>query len=165
MKNDGRSLQKEIEMIADEYERRGIARLKKVDPPLKIIGTGIHRQTIFLDNPFVDFVGTWTARGGRGLFIEAKDTEEPTLKVLVKSGGLTEKQWQALLHWEKAGAACGILWRHRQQIRLVPVPAVFCQIRAGAKHVKWEHATPVPRGMGFVTFDFLHTLGEYYLKT
>lgn len=157
----GKWLQDEITRIADDYERRGIARLKKVDPPLRIIGNPFKGKgrVIPLANPFLDFMGAWTARQGRVIVIEAKSTQEP--KLPLGNGGLDSDQWTLLNRWRGAGGAVGVVWGYKHELRFVPFEAIRSQLGAGVKHLKWEHATPIPRGLGFCTFDFLHTLAEY----
>jgi len=156
---DGRSLQKLIDGICKQYEAGGVARIKKVDPPVRIMGGG--RKIVHLENPFVDFIGTWRARGGRTICLEAKETREPQLK-LVSDGGLTERQYKALKHWRQFGAAVGVLWGYHDELRFVPFEAIQAQLDSGIKHLKWGNATPVRRGPGFIIWDFLATLAEYY---
>lgn len=159
--NQGRAFQNEITRTAEIYEQKGLLRLAKVDPPMRIVGTGHARKTIMLDNPFLDFHGAWRERGGRALCIEAKSTEKPTLG-LCQSGGITENQWRNLQSWAGNGAACCVLWGYRGETRYVPLQAIAAQLRAGIKHLKWDNATVVPRGLGFVFFDWLQTLREYH---
>ena len=72
IRNTGLSFQKTIVEICKEYNRIGIAKIEKVDPPTRIIGTGYKKRIIFMENPFPDFAGTWTAYGGRSIHLEAK---------------------------------------------------------------------------------------------
>lgn len=160
-KNTGKWLQDEIDAIAKDYQRRGILTLKKVDPPTRVI-PGPRPKVIMLENPFLDFIGTWTERQGRCLVLEAKSTEEPKLTIC-NSGGLSERQWNALHAWETAGAVTGVLWGYREaEIRFVPMAALRAQWRSEAKHIKWENATPIPRGTGFCTWDFAAVLRQYF---
>lgn len=161
--NQGRWLQDEITRICEHYAQRNTARIKKVDPPSRITGTGAKRRTIYMLNPFVDFIGAWTQRAGRAIAIEAKSTAEPSLPIC-QDGGITKNQWDLLNEWRRAGAAVGVLWGYRTEIRFVPFEALRAQLNATppVKHVKWEHATPIPQGLGFCSFDFLVTLGEYH---
>lgn len=159
--NQGRWLQDLVTTICEDYDRRRLAKIHKVDPPMKIVGTGYARKTIFMPNPFVDYIGAWEVRAGRAIALEAKSTADPSL-ALCQSCGVTDKQWLALNGWRRAGAAVGILWGYRDEIRFVPFEAARAQLTTGVKHVKWEHATPVPRGLGMCVFDFLHTLAEYH---
>lgn len=159
--NQGRALETEIEAIANAYEARNVMRISKVEPPVRLLGTGIRRKTIFLRNPFLDFVGSWTERGGRAIFLEAKSTTKPQLP-LFQDGGITENQWAAILQWRNHGAATGVLWGYDGQIRFVPVPAMISQQQAGVKHIKWDNATPVPKGEGWVTWDFVHALRLFH---
>lgn len=159
--NQGRALQGEIDRIANAYRTVGIAKLHKVDPPCRVVGFGAARKVIFMPNPFVDYVGTWTQRGGRSLALEAKSTAEPKLPIRQQSG-VTEKQFEALSEWEQHGAAVGILWGYKNEIRFVPMAAARAQLAAGVKHVKWDTATVIPRGLGLVTFDFIKVIAAYF---
>lgn len=159
--NQGKQLQETIAACAAYYAHRGIAKIHKVDPPCRIVGAGFKRKTIYLENPFVDFIGTWAARGGRTIALEAKSTEKPTLPVS-QDGGVTAKQLAALQDWRDHGAAVGVLWEYGEDIRFVPLDAIRSQLDAGIKHVKWEHARPVPEGLGFCRFDFLAVLAIYF---
>lgn len=158
----GKWLQDEIARISDDYERRGLARIKKVDPPLRIIGNPFKGKgrVIPLTNPFLDFMGTWTARAGRTIVIEAKSTQEP--KLPFGKGGLDADQWRSIQEWRQAGAAVAVLWGLKGVIRYVPYEAIRSVMQQGVKHIKWECATEIPAGMGFCTCDFLHVLGEYH---
>jgi hypothetical protein len=85
-RNDGRGFQKEIEQTCGAYQNRRAATLRKVDPPTRVIGTAAARRVIFRPNPFLDFAGSWTARHGRAIFVEAKSTSTHRLP-FARSGG------------------------------------------------------------------------------
>lgn len=157
--SDGRPLQNEIIQIANVYRTQGVCVLHKVDPPLRVVGKRPNVKVIFLDNPFLDFVGAWKARGGRAIVLEAKQTEEPKLTFGNK---LTDKQIAALRSWHSYGAAVGVLWMFGGEMRYLPIAAITARLDEGIKHVKWEHATEIPRGLGFITWDFMRTLADYY---
>src|SRR4051812_39497067 len=74
--NTGKAFEKELERTCGAYNSQRIARLQKVDPPVRIIrymdkekGKLVER-IIFLQNPFLDIMGCWTARGGRTILVE-----------------------------------------------------------------------------------------------
>lgn len=158
MKGKGKWLEEEITRIAGAYRTRGQLHLEKVDPPTRIF----RGQVIFLQNPFLDFAGAWRERGGRAIFLEAKSTDDPKLEI--GKGGLRDAQRQALRNWQLSGAAVGIIWglSRAQELRWVPLEAIDAQLRNGTKHLKWDNATPLPRGTGWVTWDFLHALRLYH---
>ena len=104
--NDGRDFQTEILTAAEEYRFRGFMRLRKADPPMRLAGG----RVIMLENPWLDFGGAWTERGGRALFIEAKSTSTPVLP-FDRDGGITEKQMDEISNWRLAGAVAFVLWR------------------------------------------------------
>lgn len=162
--NQGKWLELTIKQAALEYQRQGRLSLEKVDPPMRVMGTGPHRRTVMLPNPFLDFVGTWTEQCGRAIFIEAKSTADPRLPIVdegVKTAGLKFKQIQALKRWRAAGAAVGVLWGYQEQLRFIPMQAIESQQRNGIKHLKWDNATPIPRGYGWVVFDWIRPLADY----
>lgn len=159
--NQGKDLQNTILRIARTYQDRNVCKIHKVDPPVRVVGFGAARKVIFMPNPFVDFIGSWTERGGRSIALEAKSTAKPTLPIL-QSGGITEAQYESLWSWRKSGAAVGVLWEYGQEIRFAPLEALRAQLDAGVKHLKWDNATPVPRGTGFCEFDFMQVLRAYF---
>lgn len=158
MKNNGKPLEAAIKAVAVHYARNGEMRLEKVDPPTRIV---FPKRIVFMENPFLDFIGTWTERGGRMVCIEAKSTDGPTL-TLKHKGGVTEGQINSMRLWADYGAAVGIVWAYGRDIAFVPVALVFSQLEAGVKHIKWEHACPlVPRNPMYRA-DFLPALREYF---
>jgi len=165
--NDGRDFQAEIQRSANEYLYRGWMRLRKVDPPSRVIGGGAGRRVIFLENPWLDFAGVWTERHGRAVFIEAKSTTEPKLAV-DRDGGVTEKQADAIIHWRIAGAVAFVLWRCPNGCALLTGRDI-ADLRRRAQNgegtrtlhfrdVRW----PVPRGdnQAKVPWDFRETMLE-----
>lgn len=147
--NNGKAFEKALERTIIQYQSRGIMRLKKVDPPTKSFGGG---RIIHLENPFLDYVGCWTGRGGRAIFIEAKSTKKPTLAM--GSSGISDKQLDALRHWSNAGAAAFLLWQYNQLCLFVSAQSVALRFTE-RKHLKLEDGIPVPQGIGNVIHDFL----------
>lgn len=119
--NTGKSFEAELSVLFAELERKGAARIRKVDPPTRVIGGGFRRRVILLPNPFLDYVGT--IAGGRAVFIEAKSTATGRLP-FCRSGGLTEEQWQAMRGWHAAGAAVLVLWRQPAGTAVLTVPSI-----------------------------------------
>lgn len=153
--NDGRAAQEMVRMSASAYERQGRLMLRKIDPPCRIVGSGPARRVIFMPNPWLDFAGTWTERGGRMLILEIKSTNSERLAV--GTGGITAAQCDSLLSWHQAGAACGVLWHRGDDWAYIhPV-----QI-AGEKSMSWIDCEPIPRGTGMVICDFLSVLSKIY---
>ena len=156
-KNDGRGFQDELKLTAEGYRRAGIAKLEKVDPPTRMVGGGEFRKVIFLANPFLDYVGVWTAHHGRALFIEAKSVEVGRLKINT-SGGVSTTQWAAMMGWRRAGAACAVLWRRKGEVRLW-TPEMLLEAEAtGDKSVVFETGLLVRQGKGTLIWDFLSVL-------
>lgn len=155
--NSGKPLEKLVDMIAKEYDRQHVARLRKCDPPTAYV----RGHVVNLRNPWPDFVGSWTSKGGRLLMVECKSTAEDFLPV--GSSGVRDEQVEALTSWAVAGAACFVLWSSSDlsKLRLIPIdtlihrlttPGAVKRIRDGQPGV-W----PVDRGTGRIVFDFLST--------
>jgi penicillin-binding protein-related factor A (putative recombinase) len=167
--NQGTWFERDIGRIADAYREKQLLDISKVDPPTRVIWIpaakrkpGQPAQTVLqLANPFLDYMGTWTERAGRAVFLEAKSTSEPRLP-LMQDSGLKQRQIDSLSRWARGGAAVGVLWGHANAIRFVPLAAVQAQLAAGVKHLKWEHARVVQPGFGWCTWDFLQALRVYH---
>lgn len=160
----GQTFERRLELICDDYRRRGLADIRKVDPPTKTFGSGRATRVIHLANPWLDFVGTWTARGGRMLQIEAKSTEEPTLRILkegASGSGITYNQQTNARRWAHAGAAVAFLWHHHGQVRIVTPAMVQAQLTQRYS-LRWVDAHPVPPGLGFCFHDFLAVLAAIH---
>lgn len=112
--NQGKWFESLVEQVTTNYERKGIMRLRKVDPPTFMYnGQWVRKQS-----PFLDYVGTWTERNGRAIFLECKTTSHGKLPMLSKSG-LTDDQYKALKDWHLAGAVSCLLWANRSMVALV----------------------------------------------
>jgi len=156
-KNDGRGFQREVEMSAEAYKRLGLARLAKIDPPVRMIGGGSHRKVIFLANPWLDFAGVWTAHHGRALFVEVKSHESGRLPI-ESSGGISTTQMAAICSWRMAGAAVAVLWRRRGYVRLWTPEMIFAKKASGEKSLVFEDGHIVKQGAGTLIWDFLAIL-------
>jgi len=165
--NDGRAFQDEVLKSAGRYV--GKLRLRKVDPPVRLLGGGEFRKVIFQKNPFSDFIGCWTERGGQMLCVECKSTSEPKLQF--GNGGVTDDQIDQLINWSAAGAVAFVLWQWRMMgVRLIPSDCwKRCRdsyrAEQGFRHIKWESLPlnfEVKQGLGFCTVDFLMTMRAVY---
>lgn len=144
------------------YNEQKVCKVEKVDPPTRICWKGRTAIPIQLENPFLDYIGTWTERGGRMLMIEAKTTLDPRLPFDVKTGGLKIEQCESMKRWQAAGAAVAILWQHRDEIRLVlPVHIEEAEWQQ-RRSIKWDEAYQLRRGRGFLIFDWMSKLREIY---
>lgn len=159
----GKDFEKEIEQTAGVYNSRRIARLQKVDPPVAVIwipdpaNPGKKRQrVIFKRNPWLDFAGVWSARGGRALLVECKSTSNHRLGL--REGQLGPEQVSAIKNWRLAGAASCVVWRFNERCVLF-TPEMILQAEArGDKSLVFEAGLPVARGEGTLRWDFLATL-------
>src|SRR3954468_23107434 len=117
--NDGRGFETSFKKTVEAYRHKEILRLEKVSPPARVMGDGNNRKVIFLPNPFLDWVGTWTERNGRALMIECKSTSEPKLTF---GGGISDNQIEWLLRWHYAGVAVGVCWEFvGEGVAFIPV--------------------------------------------
>lgn len=148
--NTGKSFEAELAIHFRVLESRRILRLRKVDPPTRILGGG--RKVITLANPFLDYVGVWTAGGGRAIFLEAKSTAEHRLPIN-RSGGVTEAQFEALQAWDSAGGVAAVLWRYGARTTLWSAEEILSAANLGAKSLQFEHGTPVD-----LSGDFLQSV-------
>lgn len=155
-RNSGHSFESQIQTTLDAYEASGVAYLAKVDPPTKVFG----RKVIFLANPFLDFVGVWTANGGKAIMIELKHNEKAALPILghnVKGDGIKATQLASAKRWQAGGAAVAYLWRRGDEVRIF-TPAMVGAAALSRKSILWIDTHRVPQGQGFVLIDFLSML-------
>ncbi len=157
-KTPGKIFEDSIEGIFAAYKRAGIAKIEKVDPPVRVIGSKSFKKVIFLENPWLDYSGVWSANGGQQLHIEAKTTGDPRLEIGEK--GISDDQVRALLEWHKFGAAVGIAWGHEGQVKVITVETIRVAVAMGLKSFKWRHLPPCPRGEGFILWDILRAIRE-----
>jgi penicillin-binding protein-related factor A (putative recombinase) len=160
-RNDGRHFEKDLQTICSHYADRGTALIQKVEPPVRVIGWGPQRKVIFLENPFLDFTGVWTAEGGRAINFEAKSTSEPVLQC-GEDKGFSKSQRDALVAWRDAGAVTFLLWEYQGSVRIF----FQCMIDAGLverRSLYWENGLVVKPGTGFVFWDFL-AMAKTYIK-
>lgn len=144
------------------YAARGICRVEKVEPPtvMRCIGPGRYKP-VHLENPFLDFIGTWTAERGRTLIIEAKSTSEPRL-ACPADNGIKAEQLVAMERWQDAGAFVALLWEYRTpdsaDVRIV-TPAIARAAKAvhARASIAWDQAIRIPNGLPhqLYTIDFM----------
>lgn len=167
-KNDGREFEGRFGQTCEAYRQKKILRLEKVGPPCRIIFKGPgQQQIIFLDNPFLDWVGTWVERNGRCLMIETKSTSEPKLQ-MGKSNKLSDHQVEWLMRWHYAGAAVGLVWEYvGTGVAFIPIGQLHDIRKSGRRHIKWEEvaARQIKQGVGFVLLDFVPYLRQFYDAT
>lgn len=165
----GTAYEKSVRLTCEAYEQAGIAYLEKVAPPVHVSRrpAGPGKKPIvdvrLLENPFLDFVGTWEARGGKLLMLECKYTTDPLLSI-GGDHGIKGKQLASAIRWERSGAAVAFLWRCAaggQDTRLVTPNMVRAQLTR-RKSLRWVDAHPVPQGKGFILIDFLSVLGRLH---
>ncbi len=158
-RNDGRGLQGLVDTIAAAYEERGIARLRKTDPPVRVFGPPMKRRVVFLENPWLDYAGSWTVADGRAIILEVKSTTEPKMRIIPEGkegAGIEYHQLVNAEAWAAAGAAVAFLWEHAGELRIF-TPAMVRAI-TDRKSLRWCDAHKIEQGPGLIVFDFLRTL-------
>ena len=157
-KNTGKAFEHELELLFKVLESRRVARIRKVDPPTRIVGGGFRRHVIFLPNPFLDYAGT-LCRTGRAVFIEAKSTASHRLPI-ARHGGVTEEQVEALRGWARAGALVGVLWRFDGETAFASMTEIEVALLAGEKSLVFANLPRVEKLEAILTgagpFSALH---------
>jgi len=161
--NDGKSFEKIMTQIGEAYDRRGVMRIVKAEPPtfrMKKNGETIIGERA---NPFLDYAGTWTERGGRALFIEAKSTTDSTTLPLDREGGVTTDQVLALRRWHNAGAAVAVIWEvNRTHCAAISHDLLVSTLATGRKSIRFDELPRVSVGFGFIIYDFAQLLRQFY---
>lgn len=168
----GGTFEQAIAATCADYERQGIATLEKVDPPTRAFNMGGHVRVKFLENPFLDFTGAWTERGGRALHVECKSIKARRLPIGCeksqagnKTAGISAEQMASAARWEAAGAVVCYLWQRGGSVRMLTPALVRATLATGSKSVPWFRAYRVPQGEGFALIDFLALLRALHPTT
>lgn len=158
----GKTFQTRLELTLMGYKNAGIADLEKVEQPIKVQGTRPNIRVVMLENPWLDYMGTW--KGGRMIMLEAKSTDDERLPIDVKSGGVTLGQVKAIRRWHAAGAAVAVVWwsQPHKAMKIATAQDIILALSAGARAIQWRHLPPVSRGTGLIEFDIL---GELHART
>lgn len=155
---EGKEFERQFEIVSTHYNYQRILKLAKCDPPSVIV----RGQIIYKANPFLDWVGSWTERGGRSLFIETKSTEHPRLP-MSDNHHLTKLQIDNLKFWAYAGAAVGVVWEWRGHgCVFLPIGLIKKIWDEERRHIKFEEGDPIAQGNGMILFDFVHNLRRWY---
>ncbi len=144
--NTGKAYEKLFAITATAYERKGLLRLCKVDPPVRMV----RGRVIFLPNPHLDFVGCWSERGGRMLCLEVKSTAALTLD-------MRPSQRESMRHWQEFGAVVALVWYRFDGCRIAWPQDVVC-----SSPMRWDGLEEVKSGPGWVVFDWLDNLRKRY---
>lgn len=153
MASSGTRFETYLANTLEAYRVKNLLYMEKVEPPIKTMYGG--KRVIHLKNPFLDFIGTWTERGGKMIMVECKLTSEPLLKI--GTNGIKTAQLTNGLKWEQMGAAVAYLWQFEDQTRLVTPRMVASQLKT-RNSLRLCDAHPVSQGQGFVLIDFLALL-------
>lgn len=159
--NPGKDFEAVVKLQCGAYEARGLATIRKVDPPsaMRCVGPGQFRP-VLLENPFPDFLGAWKQRRGQMIALECKSTAEPRLPCPADNG-LKPAQIAALNTWAAAGAMVAVLWEYRTEhaaeMRIVTLEHIDTAKAQGRASIAWADAMPIERGLRHEchTVDFL----------
>ena len=107
-RNRGKRLERLLSYVHQLYRNRGEADITK-----KEVATKFDRrsgQMIYLARTDFDFSGV--VKGGRGIGVEAKETNGQTRLYIDPKGktGLKVHQIEGLIRWGKLGAIAGVIW-------------------------------------------------------
>lgn len=156
--NPGADFERKMAGTFAVYERRGIATMRKVDPPTRTIYAGkgpVKRAMVIqLESIYLDFTGAWTEYGGQMLMVECKSTAEPRLCIRLndEGAGIKWKQVQSAARWEASGAAVCFLWEHQGEVRLLTTWKILALVREGKKSIPWHSAFRIPQDRFVVDF-------------
>lgn len=148
----GKEFESAIIKTAFNYERNRLLVLRKVDPPTVQFGGRLIRKR----SPFLDFVGSWTERGGRALFLEAKSVNQGVLPI--GDRGLKPEQWNSMRVWHWAGALTGIIWRHSTGVVWITYEDLRDKIDGGAVSFPARYGHSIACDWSTNTVDFLPIL-------
>lgn len=157
----GREFESILARICDCYRQSARAKIHKVDPPSKVVGRGSSARIIYGENPFLDFIGTWSERGNRSLMLEAKSTSKHLLAIDTKKGGLTRNQITSMISWRKAGTVTALLWYRSdlREVKVITLETIEFAVENGARSLRWEDFSKCSKGRDArVPFDFLTEL-------
>ena len=161
MKNGGAQFEEILATQHEAYEAQGRARLHKVSPPCLVFGTPGRQRVVLKENPFLDFVGSWTERGGRSIHVEAKMTATPRIGIN-NATGIKPDQLVNLQKWEASGSAVGVLWFHAGECRLLTLNQIFAARDEGRGSVRWGKAYRLYQTTDLVFWDYLTALAVIY---
>lgn len=146
-RNDGWRFERIVDGILTQYAARGWMRVKKVEQPIRVF----KNRVAHLENPFLDYIGAWTERGGMTICIEVKSTLKTRLPL--GAGGLTARQQEEMHKWALAGAAVILLWECGGAVGMWTMASI--EFEAQRRHnLDFEDRIIVPAGTGFIIYDF-----------
>lgn len=157
MKNTGSTFEEILATQHEAYFAQGRAKIDKVSPPCKVFGSPGRQRVILLENPFLDFVGSWMEQKGRSIHVEAKVTSEPRLGIN-NATGIKPEQLNNLQRWERTGSAVGVLWYHAGSCRLLSLNQILAARAEGRGSVRWEKAYILHQTADLVFWDYLPAL-------
>ncbi|BAQ11328.1 Holliday junction resolvase recu 2 [Bacillus sp. OxB-1] len=102
--NRGSGLERMIDMTNQQYRNKGVADVRKVPPPVKIMGQQGNQVTGYTQKgEWVDYVGI---HNGRTIIFDAKETRETTRFPL---SNVSRHQYSLLESWHQKGARAFLL--------------------------------------------------------
>lgn len=143
----------------DIFER---ALIHKVDPPSRVVNYGRgEKRIIYLENPFLDFHGTYWQTPGqpRPIVFEAKTTQgkhslavSTSLPKPTKSNpmgkdngsGITYAQLTQLRNWTRFGALTGVIWENDRLVYWLSMATIESTL-LGRKSIPIDAGVEVPQ--------------------
>lgn len=175
----GRNLEQDILQTALAYERKNIARIKKLDVLARYcMNQKTGRLTLVPVKAPFDFYG-YLYGSGRFIAIEAKESLIPRLYITwdkntvniqkqrivrseTKGAGLKQHQINALLDAIYFGAAAMVIWRYGDKTKLI-TPDELEQIGdTKPASIHWDSSgVEIQQGTGFIFLDFLSAFNNW----
>ncbi|MNI30646.1 Holliday junction resolvase RecU [compost metagenome] len=146
--NRGMAFEEVITYTNELYEQKGIANIKKVSTPWKVIRKGKKIVNAFPEGPStVDYMGDW---GGKSICYEAKSTKNPTS---FPFSNFEEHQIEFIRRWKGIGFAL-IHFEYHDTTYLISKEDLLekwdLQATGGRKSIPYDwfvnHAKKVNRG-------------------
>lgn len=147
--NRGMVFEEMINYTNAQYERKGIASIRKVSTPWKVIRKGKRIVDAFPEGPStVDFMGDWQ---GKSICFEAKSTKSETS---IPLNNFEEHQIEFIRRWQGIGFALIHFESHDDTFLITKKDLIEkwdLQNKGGRKSIPYEwftqNAKPVKRGM------------------
>lgn len=156
--NRGMAFEAAITYTNEQYEMKGVANIKKVSTPWKVIRKGKKIVNAFPEGPStVDYMGDWN---GQSICFEAKSTKNPTS---FPFSNFEEHQIEFIRHWKGIGFAL-IHFESWDKTYLLEKKDLLekwdAQFTGGRKSIPYEWFANNARSIhqGIFLLDYLETL-------
>jgi len=127
--NRGRRLQDLLDIVCEQYKRKGLAQINPVPVPYKRVGglKGPRWIGVYAGKSTVDYVGI--TAGGRAVAFDAKQSDKPT-RVDLSESHFPQHQRDFLAWYDRAGHAAFLVveFVKLKEIYRVPIREVLAQL-------------------------------------